>query len=566
MPLRVAVLVVGAVLGLACRAVAAESVGISFASRTSWGSIYLLVVGWSAMAAAVVVLRNQRCLAVLLYSLGIWWFVGELADPAVGLALAFTLGLAMAAAGPALVAHLALSYPTGQLHGWPSTVIVASGYAVMLGVIGIAGTVTFDPKSMGCLDCPNNLLLISGLSPLLDPVTLLGAQLGAGWLLLALGAVGWRAVSTGPGLRSAVGPIAFGASVFLGGSAALYLNGLSAGVVWSGGPAAVVWHVQGISVLMLAAATCIDRWRGRRARRDLTRLVVELRGMSSGGLRAALAERLNDPELVIAYPIDGGLRHVDADAREVSVTHAHDRSVTRLSRGNVELATLVHRPGVLSQPQQVDDLVASVQLALENERLAAEDLAQLAEIRSSGARIVAAGDTERRRIERDLHDGAQQRLVALLLNLRLIKAGHPAMPPAVAEAETELRQTIADLRRIAHGVHPVLLKDAGLQAAVNGLAETRHLTLDEGTDERYPDVVELTVYLLVTNLSNAGPTSLRIIGEPRQLKVEATVEGEPRPALDLNDRIRTLGGCLHLVTSGANTRVTLVLPLDGRAV
>ena len=132
----------------------AASVGISFAARTSWGSIYLLVVGWSVMVAAVVVLRNARRIAVLLYAIGVWWFVSELAGPAVGLSLAFTVGLVLFAAGPALVAHLALGYPSGAPQGWPYTVIVAGGYAVMLGVIGVAGTTVFDPESTGCLDCP----------------------------------------------------------------------------------------------------------------------------------------------------------------------------------------------------------------------------------------------------------------------------------------------------------------------------------------------------------------------------------------------------------------------------
>ena len=106
MPLRVALLGVGVALGLWARAVAASRRALSFASRTSWGTIFLLVAGWSAMVAAVVVLRERRRCALLLYAVGTWWFVRELASPSVEVPLAFTAGLVLFAVGPALVAHL----------------------------------------------------------------------------------------------------------------------------------------------------------------------------------------------------------------------------------------------------------------------------------------------------------------------------------------------------------------------------------------------------------------------------------------------------------------------------
>ena len=215
-----------------------------------------------------------------------------------------------------------------------------------------------------------------------------------------------------------------------------------------------------------------DLWRVRRARRNLTRLVVDLAGPAPGRLRDALAERLADPSLVIAYPIEDGRRYVDAEAREVRLPPPGERAMTSLRRGPSELAILVHRPGILDSQPMVDDLVASVQLGLENERLTAEDLAQLGDLRSSGSRIIAAGDTERRRIERNLHDGAQQRLVALLLSLRLIRTGPAGSAPELEAAEERLRKAIADLRRVAQGVYPVLLKEAGLRPALDALVRS----------------------------------------------------------------------------------------------
>ena len=130
MLLRVALVGVGVALGLWARAVAAASGSLSFASRTSWGTIFLLVAGWSVMVTAGVVLGERRRSGWLLYTVGIWWFVRELANPAVEIPLAFTAGLVLLAIGPALVAHLLLSYPTGRIRAWPAAAIVAGGYVV----------------------------------------------------------------------------------------------------------------------------------------------------------------------------------------------------------------------------------------------------------------------------------------------------------------------------------------------------------------------------------------------------------------------------------------------------
>ncbi|WP_041789552.1 histidine kinase [Microlunatus phosphovorus] len=562
MPLRVAPLVGGAALGLWARAVAVSSAGISLAARTSWGTIFLVAIGWSMLVAATIVLRERRRSALLLYATGAWWFVAELASPSVGVPIAFTIGLVLSAAGPALVTHLALSHPTGRVAGWPYRAIVVAGYVVLLGAVGLANAVVFDPAATGCLGCPRNLLL-AGDPMLADQVALIGVWLGASWLLLALIGVAWRVISAAPSSRSAVGPVAVGASVFLGATAAQYLTSLSVGTLGAGGPAETVWHLQGLSLLGLAVAVCVELWRARRTRRDLTRLVVELRGGTPGGLRAALADRLGDPTLVLAYPIEDGRRYVDAGARPVPMPPPSGRSITRLVRDDVELATIVHRPTILSEPQQVKDLVTSVHLALESERLTAEDLVQLTEIRTSGLRIVAAGDAERQRIERDLHDGAQQRLISLLLGLRLIRS--EAALPILDDAEAEVRHTIAELRQLAHGVHPVLLKDAGLSAALGALAETRPLVVADASIERYSDVVESTVYLLVARLSDADRTVVRISQNHSGragLLVEVSVDGEAQPEVELVDRVRTLGGELDVSLSEGRTEVRLLLPIE----
>ena len=195
-------------------------------------------------------------------------------------------------------------------------------------------------------------------------------------------------------------------------------------------------------------------------------------------------------------------------------------------------------------------------MALEGERLAAEDGSQLAAIRSSGARIVKAGDAERRRIERDLHDGAQQRLVALLLTARLI--AQQDAPPDLLEAEAELQRAVTQLRQLAHGIYPVLLKDTGLHAALHALAESRQLTVSI-PHERYPDVVESTAYQLVNRLSTAESTTVQVHRDETHLVLDASMTNWPETDLqDLQDRIQTLGGTLEM---SSGTTATLTLPL-----
>jgi signal transduction histidine kinase len=568
MPLRVALLGVGVALGLWARALAASASGLSFASRTSWGTIFLLIAGWSAMVAAVIVLRERRRCALLLYAVGTWWFVRELATPSVEMPLVFTSGLVLFPVGPALVAHLLLSYPTGRIQGWPDRVIVAWGYAVTLGILGVASTIVFDPAPIGCVGCPDNLLLIHADLDLFDRLNLTGVRLGAVWLILALGAGTWRVISAKPGSRGSISLVAVAAVGFLAASAAYYLTSLSAGALGGNHRDFVVWQAQGVCLILLAAAMTGDLWRVRRARRNLTRLVVDLAGPAPGRLRDALAERLADPSLVIAYPIEDGRRYVDADAREIRLPPPGERALTSLRRGPSELAILVHRPGILDSQPLVDDLVASVQLGLENERLTAEDLAQLGDLRSSGSRIVVAGDAERRRIERDLHDGAQQRLVALLLSLRLIRNGPGGSAPELEAAEQRLRQAIADLRRVAQGVYPVLLKEVGLRPALDELGEEYPVTVQAAPGRRYPDAIESSVYLLVARMNTTGPTSAVIVDDGTQLTTRVTVEGRPGDLLDLADRAKTLGGALNITDTGNEVVATLTLPsgnqLDNR--
>ena len=150
----------------------------------------------------------------------------------------------------------------------------------------------------------------------------------------------------------------------------------------------------------------------RLRRPEASELVVELQAQTPATIGERLARALGDPTLEIAYRLGDGL-YVDAAGRSVELPRDPGRAVTAVTAGGEEVAVLVHDPALLDEPALVESVRATAALVLENERLAAEVRSQLAEVRASRGRIVAAADAERRRIERNLHDGAQQRLVTL---------------------------------------------------------------------------------------------------------------------------------------------------------
>src|SRR5204863_3446717 len=183
-----------------------------------------------------------------------------------------------------------------------------------------------------------------------------------------------------------------------------------------------------------------------------------------------------------------------------------------VTAGGEEVAALLHDPALLDEPALVESVRTTAGLVLENERLAAEVRSQLAEVRASRGRIVAAADAERRRIERNLHDGAQQRLVtvsvALGLEASLVDA---AAADVLSRAQDEVEQAIAELRDLARGIHPTLLRDEGLQTAVEALARRAPIpvTVHGAVPDRLPDPIELAAYFVVSEaLTNVAKHAL----------------------------------------------------------
>jgi signal transduction histidine kinase len=258
------------------------------------------------------------------------------------------------------------------------------------------------------------------------------------------------------------------------------------------------------------------------------------------------------------------------------------QAVTLLERNGVPEAAIIHDAILLEEPGLIASVASAMRLAVENDRLTTAVESQLAEVRASRARIVAAGDAERQRIERDLHDGAQQRLVALTLALRLARTrlgddADPSVKLSLEQASEEARAALAELRELARGIHPQILTEAGLHAAVETLAgrSPATVTVDIDPDERFAPSVEAIAYFVVSeSLANiakhaeAGAVGVTTGWQDGVLTVEIADDGrggaDPRTGTGLRglrDRVSAVDGTLEVVSpSGGGTRIVARIP------
>jgi signal transduction histidine kinase len=337
----------------------------------------------------------------------------------------------------------------------------------------------------------------------------------------------------------------------------------------------------GLAGIVFPAGLLIGLVQTRLSRGSIAELAVDLgRGVPLGGLREVLARALRDPTLALAFPAPDGAGFVDPDGRPTELPGAEagsGRGVARLERDGETLAILVYDPQIEAEdPGRVAAVGSVARLALENERLAAQVRAQLEEVRASRARIVEAADAERRRIERDLHDGAQQRLVALAMRLDQARLGSEGAASLIDSTTAELLTAIREVRDLARGLHPTILTDAGLAAAVEALAErTPFPVAMDVTPARFATEIEVAAYFVIaeglTNVARyaeATEARVRVAAEDGRLRV--TVADNGRGGADpmagsglrgLADRVAAIGGRLDVTSAiGGGTTLTADLP------
>jgi signal transduction histidine kinase len=406
------------------------------------------------------------------------------------------------------------------------------------------------------------LLLVSGSHSTYESLSRTGVHLGLGWTLLLVLLAAVDFLRSTPARRRVAAPVVLAGGAYLSLVAADFAHSLTRGFVSNDGVDRRLWLGEA-GVLCALALGVVWPWvRARQMRSALARLVIELaESPRPGGLRDLLAATLNDASLQLVYPLGDG-RLVDARGQAVQL----EGEVTPIVQAGREMALLTHRPRLLDDPALAEEVAAAARLALENERLQAEARAQLDDLRASRARIVEGGDAERRRLERDLHDGAQQRLVGLSLALRLarLRLGSdpdPAVLAGIEKAETELRAALGELRELAHGIFPAVLADDGLAAALEALAEEAPIPIElvALSDERFDAAVEAAAYFLVSETAarkSAGALKVNAARRGDRLVVEVECDRAREQSTELEDRIGALDGSL-VVVQAPGGRVTI---------
>jgi signal transduction histidine kinase len=549
---RLAPLAAGIALGGWWLATARTEPAYSLAGGSLAAALVGLLAGWSLIGAGVGAWarRPRSRFGPLLVAAGLAWFLAAWNSPGIGVALAFTAGLVLHAACPPLVGHAALVYPGGRLQSRMEWVAVTVAYGGALLVWGILPALFFDPVAMGCGQCPDNLLGVGGDAEAFQALNRAGVWLGLAWALLLIALAGWRLLRSTAAGRRMTAPVLVPAIVYLTLVAWDFQHGLERGFLSNDDADRRFWLGQAVALVVLALGVSWEWVRGRRTRSTLAKLVIELAASPPpGGLGAVLADTLDDPSLELLYPLPDGRR---VDARGRPTQPGPEQAVTSLVRGGRPVALLAHRPGLLDDPGLVDEIAAAARLALENERLQAQVGAQLEDLRASRTRIVEQGDAERRRLERDLHDGAQQRLVSLALSLRLARLGGATETDmaGLEEAEAEVRQALAELRGLAHGLYPAALAEEGLGAALEALAEQASTPLALGPlpQERLEPKVEAAAYFVVAEtLKRSRPGRARVDavrGDGRLVLELVTDQPPPQELTDLEDRVGALDGRL----------------------
>jgi len=342
-----------------------------------------------------------------------------------------------------------------------------------------------------------------------------------------------------------------------------------------------VWRYEAASLIALAAGAAWGIVRAGRARSAVAQLVVDLgRSPRPGALRDALADGLGDQSLRLAFRRAAGNGYVDADGRTTDITPAGGQAVTPVVRGGREVAMLIHDHDLVDDPDLVEEVLAAAHIAIENERLQAEVSAQLDDLRRSRARIVIAGDAERTKLERDLHDGAQQRIVGLSLGLQLLRsqldsAASPELSARVLEAEAQVRDALAALREVAHGIHPAVLTDEGLAAAVEALVEdTERGRVDVARlpDERFPPATEAAAYFVIAEAVKATNGHVTIELRRHDGKLIALVrladsdiaanDGRRALLVELADRVGAIDGRLDFRRNGSASILRAEIPCE----
>jgi signal transduction histidine kinase len=546
----------------------------TYAGRSGLAATLTAAAGLALVVAGLVTSFNRSAgpLGDLAVLAGVVWFGPVWVGWDKGPPLVRSLGMLAAAFAFPLLLHLLLAYPSGRLHGTAARALVTAAYVeAVLAALGLAlfWDPFFDPNCWA--NCTDNVFLLRSL-----PRLARGIGVADRWFAVAAAAAlvtvyAWRLLRNSGPARRALLPVILPA-LLLAATVIAHAIALQRRPMEDPSDPAfgAIFVIGCVAVLLLAAGLGWAPVRTRVQRRAVARIATSLgQAPPPGSLQAALAKALGDPGLQIAYWLPDSQRHVDANGRPVAQPVAGPgRAITALVRDGRQIALVTHTAAV---PDLERAIGAAVRLALENERLQAEVLAQLDQLRASRVRIVETGNTERRRLERNLHDGAQQRLLALSYDLRLARAqaqtdGDPQTESLLSQATDHAQAALGELRELAHGIYPAILAEAGLAAALATLADAAPLPVELHTvaEGRYPPAVETAAYLVVAEAlddaarRDASYAAASLVQDGGRLVVTVEDDGTRRTAamVQVADRVGALDGRLEVEP----TRLRVDLP------
>ena len=481
---------------------------------------------------------------------------------------AYTFGAAFDIVPAALFLHVCLAFPDGGLRSRFERVLVGIAYAFAVGL-------QLVKLALGGVN-PQNLLDVWRQPDLVATVEDVQLLALSACCLVGLGVLVSRHRRFGRPRRHSIAFVIDSFAVALVMIALLFVLGAFELPGFREVQRATLFVI-GLSPL----AFLVGLLDARLARSAVGDLIVELRGdPAPPDLRDALANTLRDPSLTLAYWLPDFHSYVDVDGRPVRLPDDDRRAATLIDHNGEHVAALVHDRALDDEQQLLDAVGAAAGMSLENARLHAELRARVEELRGSRARVIEAGQKERQRLERNLHDGAQQRLIALSLRLGLLErslSDEPGVRQELDAARREIALSLAELRDVARGIHPAVLSGHGLAVAVESLCARAPLPvrLEIRAAERLPERAEVAAYSVVSeglaNVAKHAQATTAQVSVERQgdrLVVEVVDDGVGGADTErgsglrgLADRVEALGGRLRVWTPvGLGTRVLAEIP------
>jgi signal transduction histidine kinase len=526
--------------------------------------------------------RPLNRFGLLMCAVGFAWFLAGLVES--NDATFFTIGAYLSPLYIVLVIHMVLAFPTGRLETGAARVIALAAYVdgllVALPFFLLGGEIDAGERS------PDNAFAIVHEPDLAQAFQTLTMLVAVGIAAATVGVLlGKRRVATPPQRRAQAPMLWTGLAVMT--ALGLAFVGDAAGLPET--LVSIMSFAAFIAFAILPYAFLAGLVRTRYSQSGavgglIERLNAPERRVS---LREALADALGDPTLQLVYWRPSAGHYVSYQGHRAELPeHGSGRAVAEVERDGKRVGAIVYDAALRDDPSLVRAAAAAAALQLENERLEAELRARVEELQTSRARLVEVSMFERRRLERDLHDGAQQRLVALSLQLGLARRKVEVDPVTgtrlLDEARGELERALEELRELARGIHPAVLTDRGLEPAVQALAARAPLPVDVEAmpTDRLPAAVEAAAYFVVaeslTNVAKyarAEHASVRVGGQNGFAVVEVSDDGvggaDPAAGSGLRglaDRLAALDGRLEVHSPpGGGTVVRANIPCSSCA-